>query len=72
LRAHHGQGPSKNGDAYNAGSNQNESLNPHFATLLEARMGLQQSLRPLQIPPPIGKIGHPRCPALYRHRILQI
>jgi hypothetical protein len=29
LRAHRGRGPSKNGDAYNADSNQNESLNPH-------------------------------------------
>jgi hypothetical protein len=34
--------------------------------------GLQQSLRPLQIPSPIDIAGHPRCLALYPHRILKI
>jgi hypothetical protein len=43
-----------------------------IAGLLVARLGLQQSLRPLQIPSPIDIAGHPRCLALYPHRILKI
>jgi hypothetical protein len=72
LRAHRGQGPGENGDADNADCWQNESRNPHFATLLQARLGFQENLRPLQIPPPIGGVGHPRCRALYRDWIPKI
>jgi hypothetical protein len=65
LRAHRAQSPEEDKNAYNAGYNQNEFLKAHFLPLVDARLGLQQSLGPLHIPPSIGGIRRPRRSARY-------